>query len=102
MRAPCALRMNVSFLIGQLLGGQVQASGAHATETGKEVIRRGNVFGDLRFEFFGARKLPFFAEALPETDFDVARREPLKVGRTPTLVTLRWLLVSPSRTVRVM
>ena len=75
MRAPCALRMNVSFLIGQLLGGQVQASGAHATETGKEVIRRGNVFGDLRFEFFGARKLPFFAEALPETDFDVARRE---------------------------
>ncbi len=49
---------------------QQRTAGAKA---GEEFVGGGYVFRDLGAEFFGAAEFFFFAEALPEMDFDAAR-----------------------------
>ncbi len=49
--------------------------GAEAAEAGEEFVGGGDVADDLEAEVVGRSKLYFFAEALPETDFDVAGNE---------------------------
>ena len=55
------------------------AEGAEATEAGEEFIGGGDVAGDLEAKVAGGGEPFFFAETLPEADFDVPGSEVARI-----------------------